>query len=39
MGLRLSKDFEPGLKSVDLGSLPVDAALQPGSGDVVASAA
>ena len=44
MGLRLSKDLEPtlkpGLKSVDLGSVPIEGAQQvPGSGDVVASAA
>ena len=47
MGLRLSKDLEParqpGLKAVDLGSVPVEDAPPvsqvPGSGDVVASAA
>ena len=44
MGLRLSKDLEPtlqpGLKAVDLGSVPVEGTQQaPGSGDVVASAA
>ena len=48
MGLRLSKDLEPtldsarepGLKAVDLGSVPVEGPQQvPGSGDVVASAA
>ena len=44
MGLRLSKDLEPtlepGLKAVDLGSVPVeDAPPSPDSGDVVASAA
>jgi transcriptional regulator with XRE-family HTH domain len=44
MGLRLSKDLtptlEPGLKAVDLGSVPIEGAQQvTGSGDVVASAA
>ena len=44
MGLRLSKDLaptlEPGLKAVDLGSVPIEGPQQvPGSGDVVASAA
>ena len=52
MGLRLSKDLEParqpGLKAVDLGSVPIEGAQPvtqpvpqpvPGSGDVVASAA
>ena len=52
MGLRLSKDLEPtldpaldgtrepGLKAVDLGSVPIEGTQQvPGSGDVVASAA
>ncbi len=48
MGLRLSKDLgkaldptlEPGLKAVDLGSVPREGSQQvPGSGDVVASAA
>ena len=52
MGLRLSKDLEPsldraldrtrepGLKAVDLGSVPIEGPQPvPGSGDVVASAA
>ena len=44
MGLRLStdlgKELEPGLKAVDLGSVPVESpSPAPGSGDVVASAA
>jgi transcriptional regulator with XRE-family HTH domain len=44
MGLRLSKDLEPahqpGLKAVDLGSVPIEGGQQvPGTGDVVASAA
>lgn len=44
MGLRLSKDLEPGLKvverTVELGSVPVETVQPtPGSGDVVASAA
>lgn len=46
MGLRLSKDLAPGLaagpglKAVDLGSVPVEGAPpSPDSGDVVASAA
>ena len=52
MGLRLSKDLEPsldraldrtrepGLKAVDLGSVPIEGTQPvPGSGDVVASAA
>ena len=44
MGLRLSKDLEPalepGLKAVDLGSVPIEGTQQvPGTGDVVASAA
>ena len=44
MGLRLSKDLEPtlepGLKAVDLGSVPIEGTQQvTGSGDVVASAA
>ncbi len=42
MGLRLSKDLQPGLqpglKAVDLGSVPVEDAAGPGT-DVVASAA
>ena len=44
MGLRLSKDLEPtlqpGLKAVELGSVPIEETQQvPGTGDVVASAA
>jgi len=48
MGLRLSKDLgkgldpalQPGLKAVELGSVPIEGPQQvPGSGDVVASAA
>ena len=43
MWLRLSTDLgsahQPGLKAVDLGSVPLEETQVPGSGDVVASAA